>query len=67
MTFGEKLKKKRIEKDMSQEDLAKKISFGNRSTISNWEKDRTEPNIENLWKLSKCLDCTVDYLINPNE
>ena len=47
---------------MSQDDLAGRI-FVSRQTISNWENDRTYPDVQNLLLLSNLFDVTIDQLI----
>ena len=47
---------------MSQDDLAGRI-FVSRQTISNWENDRTYPDVQNLLLLSDLFDVTIDQLI----
>lgn len=62
-----KLKEIRIEKGFKQKDLAEKL---NRTItcICDWERERTQPSIEDLVKLSQILNCTIDYLIgNEND
>ncbi len=36
-------------------------------TVSRWERNRQEPSIVTLKKLSGVLKCTIDYLINPTQ
>lgn len=51
MTFGEKLKKLRIDNRLTQDELAEKI-FVTRTAISKWENDKGYPSIDNLKQLS---------------
>ncbi len=66
MTLGQKLKKLRVDKGLTQKDLADQlhVTF---QTISKWENDENEPDISTLRELSKLYDCSVDYLINEEE
>ena len=66
MTLGQKLKKLRTEKGLTQKDLADQlhVTF---QTVSKWEKDENEPDISTLKELSKLYDCSVDYLISDEE
>ena len=66
MTLGQKLKKLRTEKGITQKELADQlhVTF---QTISKWESDTNEPDISTLKELAKFYDCSVDYLINENE
>jgi DNA-binding XRE family transcriptional regulator len=47
---------------MSQEELAKRI-YVSRQTISNWETDKTYPDIQSLLLLSALFDVTLDDLV----
>lgn len=62
MTFGEKLKKKRIECCLTQNDLANKIHVS-ASTISLYEKGEREPTLSTLVALANALNVSSDYLL----
>ena len=62
MELGQHIKRHRTERGLSQDDLAAKI-YVSRQTISNWENDKTYPDIESLLLLSVLFDATVDELI----
>lgn len=62
MELGSQIKKHRMGQDLSQEDLAAKI-YVSRQTVSNWETDKTYPDVENLLLLSVLFDVTIDELI----
>ena len=66
MTLGQKLKKLRTEKGLTQKDLSNQlhVTF---QTISKWESDTNEPDIATLKELAKFYGCSVDYLINESE
>ena len=66
MTLGEKLKKARLEKDMSGKDLAKKIGVSDTS-IFTWEKDEAEPLFFNAILLSQTLGVSLNYLAGLEE
>ena len=51
MKIGDKLKKARMDKNMTQEEVAEKI-FVSRQSISNWENNKTYPDIGNVIALS---------------
>ena len=63
MAFGERLKRLRVEKDLSQQELADILKV-NRATLGNWEIDRTSPGYTTLCKIAKYFNVTVDYLLN---
>ena len=66
MTFGEKLKKLRTDKSLTQEELAEKL-YVTRTAISKWESDRGYPNIDSLKQISKFFSVTVDELLSSGE
>lgn len=56
------LKEKRLEKNMTQAELADRLGI-KRQRLSNYEVGIREPNIDTLKSLAKALDCTVDELL----
>ena len=64
-TFGEFLKLKRQEKNLTQKELAK-ILFVSESAVSKWEKDVAHPDITLLPKISSLLDVTEHELITAS-
>jgi len=46
----------------SQEEVAKQLGIHN-TTYGNWELGKTEPDIENLKKLSKLYRTSIDELV----
>ncbi len=63
MTFGEKLTKLRKQANLSQKQLAEKLSLS-RQVISKWEKGVGLPDIDNLVKISKLFNVTIDDLLD---
>ena len=55
MELGKQIKKYRNELSLSQDELAEKI-FVSRQTISNWENNKTYPDIHSLVLLSEVLE-----------
>ena len=66
MTIGEKIKQKRIELNMSQDELAKKIGYKSRSSINKFETSRTLP-LDKVELVAKALDCPPSYLMGWTE
>jgi transcriptional regulator with XRE-family HTH domain len=66
MSLGEKLKSARKSAGLTQEQLANKLVVS-RQAITKWESDKGMPDIENLKKLSKLLNVSVDYLVDDGE
>lgn len=62
MELGNRIKKFREKINLSQEELADKI-YTSRQTISNWENDKTYPDINSLKLLSNIFDVSLDNLI----
>lgn len=65
MQFGERLKKARTDKKVTQEEVAKAF-FITRQTISNWETGKTYPDIDNLIKLSDYYAISLDILLKED-
>jgi len=63
--FGEFLKQKRQEKNLTQKDLAKQL-FVSDSAVSKWEKNVAHPDITLLPKLSEILDVSEHELITAS-
>lgn len=64
-SFGEFLKQKRKDKNLTQKDLAKTL-FVSESTVSKWEKNISHPDITLLPKLAEILDVTEHELITAS-
>ncbi|MDO4926072.1 MAG: helix-turn-helix transcriptional regulator [Turicibacter sp.] len=62
MLLGEKLRKLRIARKLSQEQLADELRVS-RQAISNWELGESTPDTENLVALSDYFGVSIDYLL----
>ena len=62
MELARQIKKRRARLGMSQEQLAQAV-YVSRQTISNWETDRTYPDVQSLLLLSGIFGTSVDELI----
>ena len=62
MTIGEKISKLRIAANISQEQLAEKISVS-RQSISKWEMDQALPQIDKVLQLCELFDVSADELL----
>ena len=56
-----RIKEFRKKKKLSQSDIAK-IMKVKQNTISQWELDKTLPNVKNAIELAKILEVTVEQL-----
>lgn len=62
MTIGEKIKERRIQLDMTQEELAKKTGYKSRSSINKIELSRDMP-LKKAQVFAKVLDLPLSYLM----
>lgn len=56
------MKAKREERGFSQDEVSKAI-FVSRQTISNWENDKTYPDVQSLLLLSQLFEISIDELV----
>ena len=64
--FSERLRELRIEKQISQSELAKILGVSQRS-ISRWETGYREPDYEMLEQLADFFDVTMGYLLGTED
>ncbi|WP_270941046.1 helix-turn-helix domain-containing protein [Romboutsia lituseburensis] len=62
MEVGSKLKKARIDSKLTQEKVAEEIQVS-RQTISNWENEKSYPDIISVIKLSDLYNISLDELL----
>ncbi len=62
MEIGDKIKKYREHFNLSQEELADEI-YVSRQTVSNWENNKSYPDINSLKLLSHIFDVSLDEFI----
>ena len=62
MELGKQIKMHRQEVRLSQEDLANRV-YVSRQTISNWENDKSYPDVNSLVLLSEIFQISLDKLI----
>lgn len=61
-----KIKELRKGIGMSQQELADYLKI-TRLTLSNYEKEKTDPGIDVLIKIATYFDVTIDYLVGRNK
>lgn len=66
MEIGKKLKNARIEAGLTQEKAAEKIDVS-RQTISNWENEKSYPDIISVIALSDLYSVSLDELLKGNQ
>ena len=59
--LGDNIKKMREEQHLTQDELGELLEISGK-TISSWEKERSEPKIEMIEKLSHIVHCTSSQL-----
>ena len=64
--IGSKIKAARIEKKLTQEQVAELLGVS-RQTISNWENEKSYPDIISVIKMSECYNISLDYLLKGEE
>lgn len=62
MEIGHRIKSYRTQLGMSQDALAERV-YVSRQTISNWENDKTYPDVQSLLILSEVFGATIDDLV----
>ena len=71
MTIGDKIKNARLEKELLQKNLADLLTQNGRkttnATISNWELNISEPDIDTLDLLCKILEKDANYFFDKED
>lgn len=62
MELGNKIKEYRLVLKLTQDDLAEKM-YVSRQTISNWENDKSYPDIHSLILFSELVGVSLDQLV----
>ncbi len=62
MEIGKKLRQARLEAKLTQEQAAERL-FVSRQTISNWENEKSYPDIASVVKLSDLYSISLDELL----
>ncbi|MED2006735.1 helix-turn-helix transcriptional regulator [Brevibacillus borstelensis] len=62
MSLGSRIRHRRLEKGLTQDDIAKHLGMG-RSNVGHIENGRTNPTADVIDKIADILDTTSDYLL----
>ena len=62
MNIGQTIKELRIEKNLSQTDLAK-LLYTSQDTISLWERGKSLPDIMAIIRMTQIFRVTSDYIL----
>ena len=57
--IGKTIKKIRAEKGLTQEQLAEQLHV-TRQAVSNWEQEKTQPDVETLTTMAEVLEVPVE-------
>lgn len=63
MTIGERIKKRRIELGMTQQELAEKIGYNSKTAISKIEMDERDLRQTKIKPIADALETTVEYIM----
>ena len=66
MDIGVKIKNARIKANLTQEQAAETLGVS-RQTISNWENEKTYPDIVSVVKMSDLYDISLDRLLKEKK
>lgn len=65
MSFSQRLRQLRLERDLTQAEVAKAISV-DKGYVSSWETGRSKPSLDSVLALSKFFGVSLDYLMFEN-
>jgi transcriptional regulator with XRE-family HTH domain len=65
MILKEKLQLLRKDRNLSQEDIAERLSIS-RQAVAKWEAGQTLPDIDNIVKLSELFGVTIDAMLKDD-
>jgi len=66
MNLGENIRDLRVQKNYSQGDLANELEVS-RQSVSKWENNSAQPELDKLVKMSRLFDVTLDELVFGEE
>lgn len=66
LSFGINLRTLRVQKNLSQQDIADRLSI-NRTTYTKWELGVSEPSLTMLLKLAEIYDVDCNRLLEKTE
>lgn len=67
MTIGERIRQRRLELGLSQEDLAKRLGNKSRASVCTVEKDKEDLTTDRIRKYAEALETTPSYLMGWDE
>ncbi|HOQ17628.1 MAG: helix-turn-helix transcriptional regulator [Epulopiscium sp.] len=64
--FGDRLRELRIERGMTQEELAREFNTG-KASISHYESNRRLPNANNINLFAEFFNVSIDYIMGKSD
>ena len=61
MDFGKQIKQMRLEKKLTQEQMAEQLGVS-RQAVSNWENNKNLPDLELIISMSRLFSVSLDDL-----
>ena len=65
-SFCNRMKELRLEHHLTQKELAKKLNTSN-SSVCDWEKGRSQPDLQTLANIATLFDVSTDYLLGLSD
>ena len=65
MQLGQMIVKIRKDYGLTQDDFAQKFNV-TRQTVSNWENEKSYPDLLTLVRISDEFDCSLDVMLKEN-
>ena len=66
MNIGNQISAIRKEQQLTQEQF-RSLFHVTRQTVSNWENEKSYPDIISVIKMSECYDVSLDYLLKGEQ
>lgn len=64
--FCDRIKELRLDQKLTQKELAKKLNTSN-SSVCDWEKGRSQPDLQTLVNIATLFDVSTDYLLGLSD
>src|SRR5699024_3324974 len=67
ITSGERIRKLRVNRQKSKQELANELGYKTYTTVSKWEADKAQPHANELKKLAIYFEVSTDYLLGLDD
>lgn len=67
ITYKNNLRKLRLERNLTQQDVAHLLGHKYQDRISKWEKGHKVPNLQNLTRLCQIFNASLEDLYAPRD